>query len=68
LFHDLTGKVRIADLPKSLHDASWFALLAINMMLVDKELNLTFPVISAQGAIAYYTLSPKPYSLVIHYH
>lgn len=29
----------IADLPKSLHDASWFALLAINMMLVDKELN-----------------------------
>lgn len=28
----------IADLPTCLHDASWFALLAITMMLVDKEL------------------------------
>lgn len=27
-----------ADLPTCLHDASWFALLAITMMLVDKEL------------------------------
>ncbi|BAZ48700.1 hypothetical protein NIES4103_13090 [Nostoc sp. NIES-4103] len=29
----------IADLPTCLHDASWFALLAITMMLVDKELD-----------------------------
>ncbi|MBD2337360.1 hypothetical protein H6G64_10195 [Calothrix sp. FACHB-156] len=28
----------IADLPTCLHEASWFALLAITMMLVDKEL------------------------------
>ncbi|MCC5668383.1 hypothetical protein LC653_32135 [Nostoc sp. CHAB 5784] len=30
----------IADFPTCLHDASWFALLAITMMLVDKELDL----------------------------
>lgn len=29
----------IADLPTCLHDASWFVLLAITMMLVDKELD-----------------------------
>lgn len=29
----------IADLPTCLHDALWFALLAITMMLVDKELD-----------------------------
>ncbi|MBE8968763.1 hypothetical protein IQ277_21835 [Nostocales cyanobacterium LEGE 12452] len=29
----------IADLPTCLHDASWFALLAITMTLVDKELD-----------------------------
>ena len=29
----------IADLPTCLHDASWYALLAINMMLVDNELD-----------------------------
>ena len=29
----------IADLPTCLHDASWYALLAITMMLVDKELD-----------------------------
>ncbi|MCC5605103.1 hypothetical protein, partial [Nostoc favosum] len=29
----------IADLPTCLHDASWFALLATTMMLVDKELD-----------------------------
>ncbi|KOP24357.1 hypothetical protein AMR41_21785 [Hapalosiphon sp. MRB220] len=29
----------IADLPTCLHEASWFALLAITMMLVDKELD-----------------------------
>ncbi|PMB43680.1 hypothetical protein CEN40_15395 [Fischerella thermalis CCMEE 5205] len=32
----------IADLPTCLHDASWFALLAINMMLVDKELDWVY--------------------------
>lgn len=29
----------VTDLPTCLHDASWFALLAITMMLVDKELD-----------------------------
>ncbi|MBW4688623.1 MAG: hypothetical protein KME40_26935 [Komarekiella atlantica HA4396-MV6] len=32
----------IADFPTCLHDASWFALLAINMMLVDKELDRVY--------------------------
>ncbi|MBD2413940.1 hypothetical protein FACHB389_19515 [Nostoc calcicola FACHB-389] len=32
----------ITDLPTCLHDASWFALLAITMMLVDKELDRVY--------------------------
>ncbi|MFK0734560.1 MAG: hypothetical protein ACIWVG_25985 [Gloeotrichia echinulata HAB0833] len=32
----------IADLPTCLHDASWFALLPITMMLVDKELDKVY--------------------------
>ncbi|MBR8838795.1 MAG: hypothetical protein DSM106950_33535 [Stigonema ocellatum SAG 48.90 = DSM 106950] len=32
----------IADLPTCLHDASWYALLAITMMLVDKELDRVY--------------------------
>jgi hypothetical protein len=32
----------IADLPTCLHDASWYALLAIAMMLVDKELDRVY--------------------------